>query len=101
MLPIVFLLTFGAVSLGAWSLIRPRPNLIAKRLMADGPALTRERQLAGSFSSRSLRPGIRNLGRRLGSLLPENFVRKIDRMLEMADRPWPLQRFLALWAFVA
>lgn len=101
MLPLVFLLSFGAISLLSWELLRPKANVIERRIMGDAPALTRERRLSGSFFSRSTGPSIDRFGQRISSLLPQNFVRAIDRMLMMANAPWSLSGFLVVWAAVA
>jgi tight adherence protein C len=101
MLSIVFLFVFGAVSLAAWEVLRPKENVIGRRILGDGPALTRERRLSGSFASRTLRPNLQRFGGKIRGLLPQNFVRTLDRMLEMADEPWSLPGFLATWALVA
>ncbi len=69
MLPLVFLLVFGAVSLVAWELLRPKENAVARRISPATPALTRERQLSGSFYARSVNPMLRRAGNRIGSLL--------------------------------
>lgn len=100
MLPLVFLVVFGAVSLVSWELLRPKEDVIGRRIMGDGPALTRERRLSGSFWSRTVRPAVQRFGRRISALLPQNFVRNTSRMLEMADEPWSLSGFLTTWAVV-
>lgn len=100
MLTFVFLLVFGAVSLATWELLRPKEDVIGRRIMGESPAFTRERRLSGSFSSRTLRPAVQRLGRRISGLLPQNFVRTMNRMLEMADEPWSLSGFLTTWAIV-
>ncbi len=101
MLTFVFLFVFGAVSLVAWEVMRPKENVISRRVLGEGPELTRERRLSGSFSSRTIRPNLLRIGGKVKALLPQNFVRTIDNMLEMADEPWSLPGFLATWAFVA
>jgi tight adherence protein C len=50
--------------------------------------------------SRSITPALQGAGRGIGRLLPQNFVRTVDRMLQMADQPWSLPGFLAAWAGV-
>jgi tight adherence protein C len=97
----VFLLVFGAVTLSAWELLRPKENVISRRILEGTPELTRERRLAGSFTSRTVRPMFKRFGSRLSRLLPQNFVATISRMLEMANEPWSLSGFLAAWAVVA
>ena len=101
MLFLVFLLVFGAVTLSAWEFLRPKEDVIGRRILGDAPTLTRERRLSGSFNSRTIRPVFRRFGGRLSRLLPQNFVRTIDRMLEMANEPWSLPGFLSAWAVVA
>ncbi|MBI2764674.1 MAG: type II secretion system F family protein [Chloroflexi bacterium] len=100
MLPLVFVLVFGTVSLAAWEWLRPKENVIARRIAGDGPALTEERRLSGSLMSRSIAPALGRLGTRISTLLPRNFVRSVDRMLQMADQPWSLGGFLTAWAAV-
>lgn len=101
MLAIVFMVVFGAVSLLTWELLRPKERVIERRLAINEPVHTRERQLSGSFLSRNVRPWVQRGGRRLSALLPQNFVRRIDSLLHMADEPWSLSGFLATWALVA
>lgn len=98
MLPFVAVFVFGSVALGAWELLRVKENAIARRIGADRPALTRERRLSGSFGSRTLYPSLRNTGRRLAALLPQNFVHSVEMKLHMADDPWTLSGFLTTWA---
>jgi tight adherence protein C len=101
MLPLVFLLLFGAVSLLTWELARPKANVISRRIIAQSSATTRERRLAPGFYARSVRPAIDQFGQRVGRLLPQNFVRSVDRMLMMANEPWSLSGFLFAWAAIA
>jgi tight adherence protein C len=101
MLALVFLFVFGTVSLFAWELLRPKENVVSRRLLSDGPVLTRERRLSGSFASRNVSPMLRRTGQRIGNVLPQNFVRSVDHMLEMANEPWSLPGFLLSWALVA
>lgn len=101
MLPLVFLMVFATVSLLSWELLRPKENAVSRRILGDGPVMTRERRLSGSFTSRNVAPVLRRTGQRIGKILPQNFVRSIDHMLEMADEPWSLPGFLVSWALVA
>ena len=101
MLPFVGLFVFGAVALVAWELLRPKENVIARRIAGDGPELTRERRLSGSLRSRAIYPTMRKTGHRLGQLLPQNFVRGVEHKLHMANDPWTLSGFLTTWALIA
>ena len=101
MLPLVFLLLFGAVSLFTWEVVRPKADVISRRIMTEWAGTTRDRRLSPSFFTRSVRPTIDRFGQRISKLLPQNFVRSIDRMLVMANEPWSLPGFLVVWVAVA
>lgn len=100
MLPLVFVLVFGSVSLIGWEILRPKHTAVARRI-AGGPALTRQRRLSGSMYSRTLRPSLQRLGQRVANLLPQNLIRTVERTLLMANEPWTLGGFLATWTFTA
>jgi len=96
MLGLIFLTTFGAVSLMAWALLRPKPDVVGQRLGITPPSTRR-----GPRESLLRRIG-KGVGGRLGRLaarlLPQNFVRGIEQKLIQANEPWPLAGFLGAWA---
>lgn len=100
MLLLIALLMFGAVSLGAFEVLRPKPDVVRRRIARDGaPAREEPRsRLDGSLLRRTVRPGAGRLGGLLARLLPTRWVSGVDRMLVMADEPWSLWGFLTAWA---
>jgi tight adherence protein C len=96
MLPLIFLLIFGSVSLVSWQLLRPREDVVGRRLgvtptiAQTGPRTPLPRRVARGLT--------RKLGRLAARLLPQNFVRDIDAWLVKANEPWPLVGFLGAWA---
>lgn len=90
--------TLGAVALVAWDLLRWKPSAIAQRIAPSIPRLTaREMELEGNIVRRVVAPITRRFGRSLAGLLPVNLVRRVDRMLVMANEPMSLSAFLGLW----
>jgi len=100
MLPLVFLVSFAAIALASWGILRPRDETVARRIAPATPRLTRERRLEGNILSRTALPSLRAFGNRAASWLPQNFVRRIDHMLDMANNPWSLPGFLGTWALI-
>jgi tight adherence protein C len=96
MLFIIFVLVLSAVTLASWELLRPKVDLVGDRLgttsrrVSTAPRESLVRRVARGTGTR--------LGRTFGRLLPQNFVRGVDRMLVMANEPWPLVGFLGAWA---
>lgn len=99
MLLLIFLLLFASFSLGAWQLLRPSEDTVARRIGVSTALTTRERRIEGGFTRRVLGPSIARAGSLLARLLPQNWVRQVDRMLVMANEPWSLGAFLTAWAF--
>jgi tight adherence protein C len=96
MLPVIFLLIFGAVFLVSWQLLRPREDVVARRL---GVAVSASQVAPRTPLPRRVARGVvRKLGRLAARLLPQNFVRDIDAWLVKANEPWPLIGFLGAWA---
>ena len=95
-------LTFVTVSLLLYEWLRPKPNRVRDRIVAGGkqPDI-REAHLEEPFGRRIMQPIAAKVGRGVARLLPHNFVRRIDRMLVMADEPWSLWGFLSTWLVVA
>jgi tight adherence protein C len=100
MLFLIALLMFAAVSLGAFEALRPKPDVLRRRIGADGVLGAPEPRARtdGSLLGRTLAPGAVRVGRGLAHLLPTRWVRGVDRMLIMANEPWSLWGFLTAWA---
>ncbi|MFN8637967.1 MAG: type II secretion system F family protein [Dehalococcoidia bacterium] len=94
---LIGLLLFVSVALFARELLRPRTNRIARRALNEDGARASDRTL-GSPVARILRPFVARWGQRISTILPQNLVAAVDRMLMMADRPWSLGGFLFVWA---
>lgn len=96
MLLVIFVLVLSAVALASWELLRPKFDVVGERLG------TTSRRVSTAPRESLVRRSVLGLGTRLGhlfsQLLPQNFVRGIDRMLIMANEPWPLVGFLGAWA---
>jgi tight adherence protein C len=90
--------TFVTVTLLTWVVLRPRENVVARRIASGWSIESRqERRLEGSARSRLIGPIFHDMGAFIARLLPSNVVRRIDHMLVMANQPMSLATFLALW----
>lgn len=102
MLSLIALLVFGSIALVTFELMRPKLDPIQRRIRVeergtdDGDLPAR---VEGSLFRRLISPGFAKLGRVLAGLLPTHWIRAIDHMLVMADRPWSLPGFLSVWLF--
>jgi tight adherence protein C len=99
MLVAIAAVSFAAVTLAVWGVLRPRESVVARRIRPSAyQEMTRERRLEGGLLKRVLAPVSRRVGRLLARLLPQNVVRGIDHMLVMANEPMSLSAYLTLWA---
>lgn len=102
MLLLIAIFTFASISFAVWELLRPKPDTVQRRIGGGRPLpSTRDERLQGSIWHRLVAPNARALGGLLKELLPQNFVRRIEQMLTMANNPWPLAGFLLVWAMFA
>lgn len=102
MLSLIALLIFGSVALVTFELMRPKVDPIRRRVQVEhreNNESTLPSRVEGSAFQRLISPGFSRLGRLLASLLPTHWIRGIDHLLVMADRPWSLPSFLAVWLF--
>lgn len=101
MLFLVALLVFGSVSIAAWGLMRPKEDVVGRRLgLEPGPGAAPDRPLIAEAGGRGIFAGAFSFaGSVVTRVLPGNLVRHVDRMLIMANAPWSLAGFLATWAF--
>jgi len=99
MLIAIAAVSFAAVTLAAWGVLRPRESVVTRRIRPGSyQQMTRERRLEGGLLRRVLGPAASRVGRVLARLLPQNFVRGIDHMLVMANEPMSLPAYLTFWA---
>jgi len=99
---LIGLLSFCAVFIAVLGVMAPRRQLLRRRIGIDHrPAVASERRLEGGFLRRNMGPFTKSAGRRLASFLPHNLIRTVERQLMMANEPWSLYGFLAVWALVA
>ncbi len=101
MILLIALLTFGAVALIAIELLRPQENRAATRIGVASAPEPGARRTDGGVMSRLISPLAQRWGRGAVAVLPQNLVRRIDQMLIMANEPWSLPGFLAVWFLVA
>jgi tight adherence protein C len=81
--------------------MRPKADPGRRRLTTNASAETeaaRHPRTEGGLGRRIIGPGLGRIGRLLARLLPQNWIRGIDRMLMMANEPWSLPGFLGIWA---
>lgn len=98
MLLLIFLTLFTSVVLGAWLALRPKRSVVARRLLSsNSKQLTSERRLEGGFLGRVVAPMFTKAGNRAASILPQNLIRGIDRLLIAANEPWSLPAFMGVW----
>lgn len=102
MLFLIGIFAFATVSLIVWEVFRPKPNVVKARVVAggSGPA-GREERLSAPVTNRVILPFVERWGARLAQLLPQNLVRRIDRLLMMAGEPWSRSAFLLTWLLFA
>lgn len=104
MLSLIALFIFGSVALIAFEMMRAKPDPIRRRLQVNqrgADEATLPPRVEGSMFQRLISPAFGKLGRALAGLLPTHWIRAIDHLLVMADRPWSLPGFLAMWLFSA
>lgn len=101
LLPVIALLVFLAVALVTFEVMRPREDPVARRVAGHAASPVppaRAARTAGSLRQRVLGPAFGQAGRLLARLLPQHWVRGVERMLVMANEPWSLPGFLGVWA---
>lgn len=95
---LIGLLSFLAVALATYEVFRPRTNRAVLRASGQGVREVRAvDRTGGNMVRRVLAPFIARWGHRIASLLPQNVVRGVNRMLIMANEPWSLPGFLFAW----
>lgn len=102
MLFLITLIIFASVVLAVWSLLQRKDPSVAIRAQVqsrrDSP---RDMTPEGSVSQRLLAPLAHKLGNLLSRLVPQDAIRRLERMLLMAGEPTTLPIFLGIWAGAA
>jgi len=102
MLIAIAAVSFAAVTLGAWGLLRPKENVVARRIRPGSyQEMAREKRLEAGLVRRIVAPAAGKVGKLVARLLPQDIVRSIDHMLVMANEPMSLPAFLTFWAAMA
>ena len=99
MLFLIPLVIFAAVTLAAWALLQRKDPSVALRAQIqarrDSP---RDMTPEGTISQRLFAPFARRVGNLLARLVPQDAIRRLDRMLVMAGEPASLPVYLGIWA---
>ena len=99
---LITMIIFAAVALAVWSLLQRKDPSVAIRAQVqsrrDSP---RDMTPEGSVSQRLLAPLANKLGNLLSRLVPQDAIRRLERMLLMAGEPTTLPIFLGIWAGAA
>lgn len=100
MLLLIAAVIFAAVALGVFAFFRPRQSIFGPRFLAGSPSTRespRDRVLEGNVFQRLVGPLVGKVGNLLARLLPQNAVRRLERMLVMAGEPVSLPVYLTFW----
>ena len=83
MLLLIFLTAFTSVVFGFWFIVRPKPSVVSRRLLAsNSQELTRDRRLEGGFLRRVIAPTFAKAGNRaVRDTCQQNTIRSIERLL--------------------
>ena len=99
MLIVIAVVVFAAVSLAVWAAVRPKENIVGRRLQPGSfREEAREMALEGNLVHRIFVPLARKTGNLLARLIPQNALRRLEHMLVMAGEPVSLPLYLAFWA---
>ena len=97
---LITMIIFAAVALAVWSLLQrkdPSVALRAAQLQARRES-PRDMTPEGSLSQRVFVPLAHKVGNLLARLVPQDAIRRLDRMLVMAGEPATLPVYLGIWA---
>ena len=99
MLLLIPVIIFASVALGVWALLQRKDPYVALRAQSQSRKESpRDMTPEGSLSERVFAPLARKVGNLLTRLVPQDAIRRLDRMLLMAGEPASLPVFLGLWA---
>ena len=96
------MIIFAAAALAVWSLLQRKDPALARRAQVDSRRESpRDMTPEGSLSQRVFTPLARKVGNILTRLVPQDAIRRLDRMLLMAGEPATHPVFLGIWAGAA
>ncbi len=99
MLFLIPMIIFASVALAVWGLLQRKDSSVALRAQAQSRRESpRDMTPEGSLSQRVFAPLARKVGNLLSRLVPQDAIRRLDRMLLMAGEPATLPVFLGIWA---
>ncbi len=99
MLYLIAMISFASVALAIWGLLQRKDSSVALRAQRQSRSESpRDMTPEGSLSQRLFAPLARKVGNILTRLVPQDAIRRLDRMLLMAGEPATLPVFLGIWA---
>ena len=99
MLFLISMIIFAAVALSVWSLLqRKDPSVALRAQLPSRKESPRDMTPEGSLSQRLFAPLARRVGGFLARLVPQDAIRRMDRMLVMAGESATPTVFLGIWA---
>ena len=99
MLYLIAMISFASVALAIWGLLQRKDSSVALRAQRQSRRESpRDMTPEGSLSQRLFAPLARKVGNILTGLVPQDAIRRLDRMLLMAGEPATLPVFLGIWA---
>lgn len=99
MLFLIPVIIFASVALAVWGLLQRKDSSVALRAQTQSRRESpRDMTPEGSLSQRVFVPLARKVGNLLSRLVPQDAIRRLDRMLLMAGEPATLPVYLGIWA---
>ncbi len=99
MLLLITMMIFATVALAAWGLLQRKDSSVVLRAQLQSRKESpRDMTPEGSLSQRVFAPLARKIGNLLSRLVPQDAIRRLDRMLLMAGEPATLPVYLGIWA---
>jgi len=99
---LVTMIIFASVSLAVWGLLQRKDPSVALRAQLPSRRESPGAMIPeGSLSQRVLAPLAHKAGNILTRLVPQDAIRRLDRMLLMAGEPATLPVYLGIWAGAA
>ena len=96
---LITIIIFASVVLAVWGLLQRKDSSVALRAQFQSRRESpRDMTPEGSLSQRVFAPLARKVGNLLGRLVPQDAIRRLDRMLLMAGEPATLPVYLGIWA---
>ena len=96
MLFLIPMIIFASVALAVWGLLQRKDPYVALRAQSQSRKESpRDMTPEGSLSERVFAPLARKVGNLLSRLVPQDAIRRLDRMLLMAGEPATLPALLA------